>query len=153
MESKSSPDLAELLATQLKLLQAINESQQRIEKLLAATLQQQVGPAEASAQVLAPEPQPVPRRASAADKIDMYTEPPPRVTSRASRNTAPRQSVPQDPEAVLLGRLVARVLSWPCKKCGKTGICDCYSQPEVSGSDQEPAAGTNPSETPRKATT
>ena len=33
-----------------------------------------------------------------------------------------------DPEAILFGRLVALVLSWPCKRCGQTGICHCYQE-------------------------
>jgi hypothetical protein len=33
-----------------------------------------------------------------------------------------------DLEAVLFGRLVALVLSWPCKRCGQTGICQCYQE-------------------------
>jgi hypothetical protein len=31
-----------------------------------------------------------------------------------------------DHETAVLAGLVARVLAWPCKKCGKTGICECY---------------------------
>ena len=34
-----------------------------------------------------------------------------------------------DPEAFLLSRLVTLVLSWPCRHCGKTGICQCYQGP------------------------
>jgi hypothetical protein len=44
-----------------------------------------------------------------------------------------------DPEAVLFGRLVALVLSWPCKRCGQTGICHCYQEqpPEDSATKAE----------------
>jgi hypothetical protein len=39
-----------------------------------------------------------------------------------------------DPEAVLFGRLVALVLSWPCKRCGQMGICQCYGEPSTEDS-------------------
>ncbi len=32
-----------------------------------------------------------------------------------------------DPEAVLFSRLVARVLRWPCPKCGGAGLCACFT--------------------------
>jgi hypothetical protein len=32
-----------------------------------------------------------------------------------------------DPEAELFCRLVARVLAWPCPRCGKAGLCDCFA--------------------------
>ncbi len=42
-----------------------------------------------------------------------------------------------DPETVLFSRLIALVLSWPCKRCGKTGLCECYSDPQPPSPTQE----------------
>ncbi len=34
---------------------------------------------------------------------------------------------PPDPEVALFARLVERILNWPCPKCGKRGLCNCFS--------------------------
>ncbi|MEK7786385.1 MAG: hypothetical protein AAB658_13325 [Chloroflexota bacterium] len=41
-----------------------------------------------------------------------------------------RQPLSEDAEAKLFAKLVERVLQWPCPKCGKTGLCNCYSGPD-----------------------
>lgn len=54
---------------------------------------------------------------------------------RASNNPrltrpATRPAETPDREAVILGRLVARVLSWPCPKCGRPWPCACFETPK-----------------------
>jgi hypothetical protein len=29
------------------------------------------------------------------------------------------------PESILLARVYAKILSWPCAKCGASGLCGC----------------------------
>jgi hypothetical protein len=43
-----------------------------------------------------------------------------------SKPSTTRPAQPLDPEAELFARIVGRVFSWRCKKCGMTGICDCF---------------------------